>query len=68
MDKARVKLTKIHDGLEQILYNAQLAMNQGISPERMVEINNMIQALEKATMNLRSTVTLEARTAPEQTE
>ena len=68
MDKARVKLTKIHDGLEQILYNAQLAMNQGISPERMVEINNMIQALEKATMNLSSTVTLEDRTAPEQTE
>ena len=68
MDKARVKLTKIHDGLEQILYNAQLAMNQGISPERMVEINNMIQALEKATMNLSSTVTLEDRAAPEQTE
>jgi metallo-beta-lactamase family protein len=68
MEKTRAKLNKIHDGLEQILYNTQLAMNQGISPERMVEINNMIQALEKATINLSSTVTLEDRAVPKETE
>jgi len=65
MEKTRAKLNKIHDGLEQILYNTQLAMGQGISPERMVEINNMIQALEKATINLSSTVTLEDRAVEE---
>jgi len=31
----------------------------------MVEINNMIQALEKATINLSSTVTLEDRAVEE---
>jgi len=65
MEKTRAKLNQIHDGLEQILYNTQLAMGQGISPERMVEINNMIQALEKATINLSSTVTLEDRAVEE---
>ena len=48
-------------GLEQILYNTQLAMGGQISPERMVEINNIVMELEKATMNLSSTVTLEDR-------
>ena len=61
VEKTKVRIAKIHDGLEQILYNTQLAMNQNISPERMVEINNLVMALEKATMNLSSTVTLEDR-------
>ncbi|MBQ8590532.1 MAG: MBL fold metallo-hydrolase [Firmicutes bacterium] len=61
VEKTKVRIAKIHDGLEQILYNTQLAVNQNISPERMVEINNLVMALEKATMNLSSTVTLEDR-------
>ena len=61
MEKTRERIANIHDGLEQILYNTQLAMGGQISPERMVEINNIVMELEKATMNLSSTVTLEDR-------
>ena len=63
MEKTRERIANIHDGLEQILYNTQLAMGGQISPERMVEINNIVMELEKATMNLSSTVTLEDRSS-----
>ena len=61
MEKTRDRIAKIHDGLEQILYHTQLAMSGELSPQRMVEINNIVMELEKATMNLSSTVTLEDR-------
>ncbi len=61
MEKTRDRIAKIHDGLEQILYHTQLAMGGELSPQRMVEINNIVMELEKATMNLSSTVTLEDR-------
>lgn len=63
MEKTRDRIAKIHDGLEQILYHTQLAMSGELSPQRMVEINNIVMELEKATMNLSSTVTLEDRDA-----
>lgn len=59
--KVRTRIADIHDGLERILYNTQLAMGEGISPERMIGINNIVLELEKATMNLGSAVTLEDR-------
>ena len=40
-------------------------MGEGISPERMIGINNIVLELEKATMNLGSAVTLEDRASEE---
>lgn len=61
MERTRERISQIHDGLEQILYHTQLAIGGEISPQRMVEINNIVMELEKATMNLSSTVTREDR-------
>ena len=36
-------------------------MGTNISPEKLVKINNIVQELEKATINLGSTVTEEDR-------
>lgn len=57
----RDKIADIHDDLERILYNTQLAVGENISPERMVEINNIVLELEKSALNLGSTVTGEDR-------
>lgn len=57
----RDRIADIHDDLEKILYNAQLAVGDTISPERMVEINNIVLELEKSALNLGSAVTKEDR-------
>lgn len=57
----RDKIADIHDDLEKILYNTQLAVGDHISPERMVEINNIVLELEKSALNLGSVVTEEDR-------
>ncbi len=57
----RDRIADIHDDLEKILYNAQLAVGDRISPERMVEINNIVLELEKSALNLGSAVTEEDR-------
>jgi len=57
--KMRERIADIHDDLENILYRTNLAVGDSISPDRMVEINNIILELQKSTLNLGSTVTLE---------
>ena len=53
----RNQLSHIHSDIEQILYNANLAMGKDISEEQLVEIKNIVQELEKATINLGTAVT-----------
>ena len=57
VQKVRNKISSIHNEIEQILYNANLAMGTGISEEQLVEVHNIVQELEKATINLGEAVT-----------
>lgn len=59
--KLRNTLSDIHLGIENILYNANLVMGENISPEKLVKVNNIVQELQKATINLGSAVTEEDR-------
>lgn len=54
----RNQLSSIHGDLEHILYNADLAMGrEDIDEKDLVNIKNIVQELEKATINLGAAVT-----------
>lgn len=54
-------LTDIHSRIEDILYNAKLAVGKDISPEKMTKINNLVMELEKSTINLGAVINEEDR-------
>lgn len=54
----KTKISSIHDDLEQILYNTQLAVGGALSPDQVAEINNIVLELEKTTINLGATVSI----------
>ena len=56
VQKLRNKISDIHSNLEDIMYNAKLAMSQDVSEDELVDINNIVQELEKAALNLGSAV------------
>lgn len=56
IQKVRDKLSSIHLNLEQILYSANLAVEGSISDKKINTINNIIQELEKSTINLATAV------------
>ena len=56
IQKVRDKLSSIHLDLEQILYSANLAVEGSISDKKINTINNIIQELEKSTINLATAV------------
>ena len=56
VQKVRNKIANIHKELESILYNADMVVGPLISEERLVQINNIVQELEKSTLNLGSAV------------
>ena len=56
IQKVRDKLSRIHLDLEQILYSANLAVEENISDKKITLINNIIQELEKSTINLATAV------------
>ena len=60
VQKVRDEIADIHDSLEYILYNANLAIGEELPESKIIEINNVLQELEKATMNLGSKITEEA--------
>ena len=60
IQKVRDKLSSIHLDLEQILYSANLAVEGSISDKKINTINNIIQELEKSTINLATAVNLDA--------
>ncbi|MBP3816384.1 MAG: MBL fold metallo-hydrolase [Firmicutes bacterium] len=58
VQNVRNKLSGIHDNLEHILYNADLAMGgKNITEEQLINIKNIMQELDKATLNLGEAVT-----------
>jgi hypothetical protein len=52
IQELRNKISGIHSDIEDVLYNTNLVMGDNISPEKLVKINNIVQELEKATINL----------------
>lgn len=52
------RIAGIHDDLEKILYNTQLAVAEDISFDKASEIKNIVLELEKLSLNLGSAVTL----------
>lgn len=53
---ARSTLTGIHRRIEDILYNANLAIDGKIPHDKLMKINNIIQELEKSAINLGAAV------------
>lgn len=56
VQKVRNKISGIHTEIEDVLYNANLAMGNALPEDQLVKINNIVQELEKATINLGSAV------------
>ncbi len=52
----RNQLSKVHDDLEAILYNANLAVENGTTQDKINEINNLILELDKSSLKLGSAV------------
>lgn len=57
IQKVRNTMSTIHNDLEMILFNADLAMGNNLSEEKLFRINNLVQELKKTTLNLGSVVT-----------
>lgn len=57
MMKVRNQLSKIHDELETILYNTNLAVDKSTTQENISEISNMVLELEKSSLKLGTVVT-----------
>ncbi|MBQ6662208.1 MAG: MBL fold metallo-hydrolase [Firmicutes bacterium] len=64
--KMRKSISDIHNEMEHILYNANLAIGPEVSAAKMIRIRNMIQELEKATIGLGTAVTTDQLTAEEE--
>ena len=64
--RAKNNLADIHGRIEDILYNANLALEDDISPQRLAKINNIVLELEKSTINLGAALSEEDRGASEE--
>ncbi|MCI8608542.1 MAG: MBL fold metallo-hydrolase [Firmicutes bacterium] len=61
VENLKEKLTQVEQNLEGLLAAARGAVGGCISPERLRDINNIVLELEKASLNLGSSVTAEDR-------
>lgn len=59
LEGIKKNISDIHRRLEEILYNTHLAVDGGLSPEKMAKINNIVLELEKDSVNLGAAVTEE---------
>ncbi|MBQ6400987.1 MAG: MBL fold metallo-hydrolase [Firmicutes bacterium] len=57
INESRDNLFNVRRRLEDILYNADLAVDQETSPEKLAKINNIILELEKSAINLGTVLT-----------
>ena len=64
VQKVRNKISDIGDELQSILYNARLSISDTIAKEKLVQINNVVQELEKATINLGTAVNIRDEEMP----
>ncbi|MBK5253193.1 MAG: MBL fold metallo-hydrolase [Peptostreptococcaceae bacterium] len=61
----RNKISNIGSGIDNVLYNAKLITGAEISPDKLIRINNIVQELEKASINLGAVITEEDRSIEE---
>jgi metallo-beta-lactamase family protein len=67
LQNLRNKISNISSNIEDVLYNAKLITGTDISADKLIKINNVVQELEKASINLGATITEEDRPAEELT-
>ena len=56
VQRVRSQISAIHGELEKIIYNAQIALNNNMTEEKLQKINNIVQSLNKSSMDLASIV------------
>ncbi len=56
VEKIRLKVADVHDQLERVLYETRLLVGQEVQPEQLTKINNVVQSLEKDSIDLSSAV------------
>lgn len=61
IQNVRSRIAQMHDDLEKVLFSTSLAIENDLTPERMVAVKNTVAELEKNVMNLGSTVTKQDR-------
>ena len=52
----RNQISEIHGELENIIFNAEAALNKGLTEEKLLKIKNIVQDLNKSSMDLASVV------------
>lgn len=57
LETVKNQLSRIHDDLESILYNANLAVGVGATQDEITEISNLILELDKSSLKLGTAVT-----------
>lgn len=57
LSEVKTQLSKIHEDLEAILYNANLAVGHGGTQEEINEISNLMLELDKSSVKLGLAVT-----------
>ncbi|HHW23757.1 MAG TPA: MBL fold metallo-hydrolase [Clostridiaceae bacterium] len=60
LSEIKKRISSIHNALETILYNTQLAVGSNLTPEQVKDINNIIIELEKNTYRLGSVMSRES--------
>ncbi len=56
VQKVRGQLSEIHKELEHIIFNAEAALTEKMTEDKLNKINNIVQELNKSTMDLASIV------------
>lgn len=67
LQNLRNKISNISSSIEDVLYNAKLITGTDISADKLIKINNVVQELEKASINLGATISEEDRSDEELT-
>jgi len=65
LQNLRNKISNISSNIDAVLYNAKLVTGSDIPVEKLIRINNVVQELEKASINLGATITEEDRSFEE---
>ncbi len=61
VEKLKDKLSSIKGELDTVIASAETAVSKDISPDKLTRINNIVQELEKASLNLGASVLAEDR-------
>lgn len=57
LESIKNKISEVHGQLENVLYNSSLRVGGDVTPEQLVAINNLVQQLDKNTIDLGTILT-----------